>query len=139
MLIGALVLALAGAFLYYLLQDESLSAGGNDYYLRASFSSAQGISVGSDVRMAGVRIGNVSGMTLNKETYLAELDLAIQSDILIPTDSAAIVGVEGLLGGYYVEIEPGGEFDYYEAGDRITDTEGHVSLINLLSESFFAQ
>ena len=78
-LAGLAVLALSAGFLWYLLQDNSSIGGGGTYEVGASFSSAQGVSVGSDIRIAGVKVGEVSGMTLNTEQLVAELLLSVQS------------------------------------------------------------
>ncbi len=136
---GAAVLLLAVGFLYFLLQNDAPPGGGDSYHLSARFNSAQGVSVGSDVRMAGVKIGAVSGMELNREDYTADLRISIQSGILIPEDSSAAIMTDSLLGGYFVEIEPGGSFINLNAGEEIFDTQGYVGLMQLLTDFFFSQ
>ena len=88
--------------------------------------------MGSDVRMAGVKIGSVTGLNLDGETYLATASLAVSSDIPIPDDSEAAVASEGLLGGTFVEIVPGASEFMLEPGDEVLNTQSAVSLINLL-------
>jgi phospholipid/cholesterol/gamma-HCH transport system substrate-binding protein len=56
----------------------------------------------------------------------------VDTGVRIPDDSAAVVASEGLLGGNYLEISPGGSMFYFEPGDEIIDTQGSVSLISLL-------
>ena len=90
------------------------------------------MNVGTDVRLAGVKIGTVSDIALNPETYRAETDLTLRSTVEIPDDSAVIIASEGLLGGNFVEIMPGGSPFYYSAGDQIEDTQSAVSLTTLL-------
>ncbi len=90
------------------------------------------MTVGTDVRLAGVKVGTVTGVTLNPETYRADTTLSVVSGVEIPDDSAVIVSQEGLLGGNFVEIMPGGSPFFYEEGDEILDTQGSVSLISLL-------
>ena len=131
-LAGAVVLAGAIGFAVYAAQAAGLSAGGSSYELNASFRSLEGISVGTDVRLAGVKIGTVTDVDLNPETYRADTEFAVRNGIEIPDDSAVIVSSEGLLGGNFVEIMPGGSPFYFEPGDEITDTQGAVSLISLL-------
>ena len=88
--------------------------------------------MGSDVRLAGVKIGTVTDIALNAETYRADMALRMNDGVQIPDDSAIVISSEGLLGGNFVEISPGGSMFYYEAGDEILDTQGSVSLISLL-------
>lgn len=132
-LVGAAVLAVAIGFLVYLLQTTSLTGGGGDRYpLSASFRSAEGVTIGTDVRMAGVKVGSVTGISLDPVTYRAKTDMDINSDVQVPDDSAIIVSSEGLLGGSFVEILPGGSPFYVEEGGEIEDTQSSVSLVNLL-------
>ena len=130
--LGAVVLAIAIGFVVYLSQSTGLTMGGDSYQIRAGFRTAEGISVGTDVRLAGVKIGAVQDLSLNSETYRAEAVLAIQNDVLIPDDSALIITSEGLLGGHFVEVMPGASFDYLADGGEIIDTQGSVSLVTLL-------
>lgn len=132
-LVGGVVLAGAIAFGVYAGQTAGLAgSGGQSYELRASFRSLEGVSLGTDVRLAGVKIGSVTGVDLNGDTYRADTMLSVKSDVQIPDDSAAVVASEGLLGGNFVEIVPGGSLFYFEEGDEFTDTQGAVSLISLL-------
>ena len=71
-------------------------------------------------------------MALNPETYRAETTLTVDAAIPVPDDSSAVIASEGLLGGNFVEIVPGGSFDFFNDGDEIVDTQGAVSLLNLL-------
>jgi len=130
--VGGVVLALAVAFAVFLAQSTGLSGSSSSYPISASFRSAEGISVGTDIRLAGVKIGTISDLKLNSETYRAESILSVRNDVRIPDDSALAVTSEGLLGGSFIEVIPGASFDYLEAGDEIIDTQGSVSLIQLL-------
>lgn len=131
--IGALVIAAAAYFMIFAAGAAQLGQGGNGSYgLQAAFRSVDGVSPGTDVRMAGVKIGVVSSMSLNQQSYQAELDMAIESDILVPDDSAILISSDGLLGGAFVEVIPGGSLTNFAPGDAFTDTQGAVSLINLL-------
>ena len=84
------------------------------------------------MRLAGVKIGTVTDVTLNPETYRAETDLTLGSEVEIPDDSAVVISSEGLLGGNFVEIMPGGSPFYFASGDQIEDTQSAVSLTTLL-------
>ena len=71
-------------------------------------------------------------MTLDPMTFRAETTFSLREDILLPDDSAITIASEGLLGGSFVEIIPGGSPFNYAPGDRITDTQSSVSLVTLL-------
>ena len=126
-IIGAVVLAVALGFIVFVYQTTSLSLSSSKHYnLIADFRSADGIHVGTDVRLAGVKVGTVSDLSLNVETYRAEAKLAIENQIDIPDDSALTVSSEGLLGGNFIEIIPGASYDYMQPGDEFLDTQGSV-------------
>lgn len=131
-ILGAVVLAAAVAFVAYAGQVAGFGGGRAGYELAASFRSAEGVRVGSDVRLGGVKVGTVSGMALNPETFRADLRLTVQPGLVLPEDSAAVVASEGLLGGAFIEILPGGSPFDLEPGGTIEDTQSAVSLITLL-------
>ena len=131
-LVGGAVLAVAIGFVIYAGQATGFGAAAGGYPLSASFRSIEGVTVGTDVRLAGVKVGTVTDVTLNPETYRADTTFSVVEGIEIPDDSAVVVSSEGLLGGNFVEIFPGGSPFFYQAGDEILDTQGSVSLINLL-------
>ncbi len=131
-LVGAGVLAAAAAFVLYAGQVSGYSGGSETYPLMASFRSLEGVSVGTDVRLAGVKVGTVSEVILNPETYRADTTVALHSHIAVPDDSAIVISSEGLLGGNFVEIVPGGSPFFFAEGDTIEDTQGAVSLVSLL-------
>jgi phospholipid/cholesterol/gamma-HCH transport system substrate-binding protein len=131
-LVGGAVLAAAIAFVVYAGQATGFSTSSNGYPLTASFRSLEGITVGSDVRLAGVKIGTVSKIALNGETYRADTVVSLMDGVEIPDDSAIIIASEGLLGGNFVEIVPGGSLSFFTPGADIEDTQGAVSLVTLL-------
>ena len=130
--VGGLVLALAIGFALFVFQSIGLSSSSASYTINASFRSAEGITVGTDVRLAGVKVGSVSALDLDSNTYQAVSVLELKDDIRIPEDSALVISSEGLLGGNFVEVVPGASFDYLASGGEIVDTQGSVSLISLL-------
>ena len=131
-LVGGGVLAAALVFGIYAVQSAGLSLGTDGYPLTASFRSAEGISIGTDVRLAGVKVGTVTALDLNPQTFRADTVVTIRDGVEVPDDSAIVVASEGLLGGNFVEISPGGSPFTYAAGDEILDTQGSVSLVSLL-------
>lgn len=131
-LAGGVVVAAALAFAIYAGQAAGLSSGGAGYPLTASFRSLEGVTVGTDVRLAGVKIGTVTGVELNPETFRADTSFTVRDGIVIPDDSSVVISSEGLLGGNFVEIMPGGSPLNLEPGEEILDTQGAVSLISLL-------
>ena len=135
-LVGGLVLAAAVGFTIYAGQVTGVSRDGGAYELRASFRSVEGVTVGTDVRLAGVKVGTVTRLELNSQTYFADATFSMDERIQLPDDSAVLISSEGLLGGNFVEIQPGGSPFNVEPGGEIIDTQGAVSLITLLLRAF---
>ena len=131
-IIGSAVLAAAIGFLIYAGQATGYSSTPESYPLRASFRSVEGVTVGTDVRLAGVKIGAITALDLNPTTFFADATISVRQGILLPDDSAILVSSEGLLGGNFIEILPGGSPFNLEPGSEIEDTQGAVSLISLL-------
>jgi len=131
-LTGAAVIAAAAGFVWYASQGTGLVGQGATYPLKASFRSVEGVTLGTDVRLAGVKVGTVTALSLNPETFYADAVLTVQDTVLLPDDSTALVSSEGLLGGAFVELQPGGSPETLGPGDEIEDTQGAVSVISLL-------
>lgn len=132
-IVGGAVLVAALGFVIYAGQITGFSGSGSTVQeFTASFRSIEGVSVGTDVRLAGVKVGSVTGLDLNPETFRADARFTVADRIALPDDSAVIVASEGLLGGSFVEILPGGSPFDLEPGSEIEDTQSSVSLVDLL-------
>ncbi len=132
-LVGAAVLAGAVGFAIYAGQLTGFSTGAvAPHQYTASFRSIEGVSVGTDVRLAGVKVGTVTELVLNAETFRAEAEFSVSNKVLLPDDTAVIVSSEGLLGGNFIELLPGGSLENLTPGQEIEDTQSSVGLVNLL-------
>jgi phospholipid/cholesterol/gamma-HCH transport system substrate-binding protein len=130
--IGAIVVAAAAGFLLYASQTAGMRVEPGSYPLTASFRSVEGIAVGTDVRLAGIKIGSVTDLALDTETYQARATFTVDRTVQVPEDSDIKVSQEGLLGGSFLEITPGASDFTLAAGDEILNTQSSISLLNLL-------
>ena len=94
-LVGGAVLAVAAGFLIFAGQVTGMGGKRAEYELTASFRSADGVTVGTDVRMAGVKVGRVTDIGLDPETYRAATAFTVRDGIDVPDDSAVAVSSEG--------------------------------------------
>ena len=136
--VGALVIAIALGFFVFMYSTTGVGKGSGGYHLTAKFKNVEGINVGSDVRMSGIKIGSVTAQSLDNQSYDAILTFAIDPVIKLPDDSTAKITSEGLLGGKYVSLVPGGSDKLLADGGRITETQGSVSLESLLGKFIFS-
>jgi len=134
-LIGAIVVVVAAAFFYYGWNTTG-SGAVTGYELRAKFDRVDGVGVGTDVRMAGIKVGTVTAQELDKATYRALLRLSIRNDVQVPEESSIKVATEGLLGGSYLSISPGGGEATMKPGSEFEVTQGSIDLLGLLMQAF---
>lgn len=135
-LIGAIVVGVAGFFLWFALaRGGEASATTAQYEVTARFNNIAGISRGSDVRIAGVKAGVVKAVDGDPKTFEAIVKLGIDSKWELPTDTDARVSSDGLLGGAHIALEPGGSFDNIaqDGSGEIQFTRGSVDLLTLFA------
>jgi len=131
-LVGGAVLAAAVGFFIYAAGVTGAGPAGAATSYTASFQSVEGVSVGTDVRLGGVKVGTVTALDLNPKTFRAEAAFTVDEALELPDDTAILISSEGLLGGSFVELLPGGSPYNLDPGAEIEDTQSAVSLINLL-------
>jgi phospholipid/cholesterol/gamma-HCH transport system substrate-binding protein len=130
-IMGAVVVAVAAAFLYFAYTSTSSGSLGG-YELTAKMPRVDGLATGTDVRLSGIKVGAVSALTLDTKTYLVTLHMNIRSDVQVPVDSSLMVTSSGLLGGSYLSISPGGDDKMIAPGGAITNVQGSVDLMGLV-------
>jgi phospholipid/cholesterol/gamma-HCH transport system substrate-binding protein len=136
---GAIVLAIAAGFLFYAILHSGRGTATTDgMALHASFDRIDGLSNGADVRIAGVKVGTVTDSRINPQSFSAELTLRVENNLKLPDDTSAEITSEGLLGGKYVSLVPGGSAKLLKDGGTITETQGSVSLESLLGRFIFS-
>jgi phospholipid/cholesterol/gamma-HCH transport system substrate-binding protein len=135
--VGLGVIIIAGWFILSVVsKSEKLTNVGETTKYIASFNDVSGISVGSDIKLAGVTVGKVLELKLDEINYTAEMVLGINKKIKIPNDSEIIITSEGLLGGNYVSISPGGSDIFLKANENFSFTQSSLSLNNLIQKFF---
>ena len=134
-LVGVVVVAVAGFFLVFSLSQRSDASTGDSYDLIAKFDRADGVSPGTDVRVAGVKVGTVRSVKLDQTTFKAEATLAIKKDVQIPEESAAQIQSDSLLGGSYIHIQISGMPDNMQPGSKFEYTRGSMDILGILLEA----
>ena len=135
-IVGALVLLVAGVFVFYAFAKSDRS-GPNGYEISARFDRIDGLKRGADVTVSGVKVGSVTGFDLDRKTYEAEVRMMVSSSVSLPLDTNAKVVSESLLGGMVVILEPGSETKMIQPGGEIEKTQGSVPLSELIAKFMF--
>ncbi len=111
--------------------------GNNDYELTARFESVSGLKTGAQVEMAGVPIGRIDSINLDKDRQVALVKLKIQNGVILTDDVIASVKTSGLIGDKFIKISPGGSEEILHSGDAITETESALDIEDLISKYAF--
>ena len=135
---GAVVLVVAALFLFFAYSTSQVRAV-QGYQLSAQFDSVSGIHDGSDVRIAGVKVGSIVSETLDPKTFLADVRMSIDPAYKVPDDTVAEILSAGLLGDKFMALVPGGSEQMIPPGGRIKFTQSPVSLENLIGQMIFSQ
>ncbi|MDE2182460.1 MAG: outer membrane lipid asymmetry maintenance protein MlaD [Alphaproteobacteria bacterium] len=130
-LIGAVVIAVAVLFVVFAYRATG-ATNMSGYELTAKMPRVDGIAVGTDIRLSGIKVGTVSAMTLDAN-YLVTVHMDIHSDVKVPDDSSLVVTSSGLLGSSYLSISPGGSDKMLPPGGVIRNTQGSIDMMGLLS------
>ena len=138
-LLGAVVLIVAVGFLAFAYSSSQIQQNDDGYELIARFDKVDGLEPGSDVRISGIKVGSVLDQSLDPETYRAEVRFSLREDVRLPADTSAAVVSNGLLGGKYLALVPGGDIEMLEAGDEVTLTQSAVNLEDLIGHMIFSQ
>lgn len=133
-LIGAAVVVVAALFFYHGWNSTG-SGSVEGYELVAKFERIDGVNVGTDVRLSGIKIGTVTSQELDPKSYRAVVRMHVKNSVEIPDDSSIKVASEGLLGGSYLAVLPGGSDTMLKAGAEFDITQGSVDLLSLLSKA----
>jgi phospholipid/cholesterol/gamma-HCH transport system substrate-binding protein len=136
LLAGAVVLAAAAGFLGYAVANTGRSTVAG-YALHARFDRVDGLNIGSDVRMAGVKVGSVTSLRVDPQSYQAVVTFSVQNAVHLPQDSSAEVVSDSLLGGKVLALSPGGDEKMLADGGTVRITQGAVSLEDLLGKFIF--
>jgi len=135
-IVGALVLAVAGLFVFYAFAKSDTRAP-NGYEITARFGRVDGLKRGADVTLSGVKVGTVTGVDLDRKTYQAVVRMMVASNVDLPTDTNAKIVSESLLGNMVLVLEPGGDKQMLKDGGEIEKTQDAISLTELIGKIMY--
>ena len=136
-IIGTLVLAVAAAFVWYVYATTDIARGHAGYVIKAVFDNASGVNIGTDVRLAGIKVGSVVAQELDQENYQAIISMTIERGVKLPEDTSAKITTDGLLGDKYIALDPGGAEEMLKDGDVLENTQSSIDLWALVNEYLF--
>ncbi|MBL4712471.1 MAG: outer membrane lipid asymmetry maintenance protein MlaD [Gammaproteobacteria bacterium] len=141
-LVGIFVAAAVAAFFMLAMSVSNMSSysGGENYQLIARFDNVGGLKVRSPVSAGGVKIGRVTDIQYNSETFEAEVSMEIEAKYdKFPVDTAASILTSGLLGEQYIGFEPGAEEESLKSGDIIDLTQSALVLEQIIGQFLYSK
>jgi phospholipid/cholesterol/gamma-HCH transport system substrate-binding protein len=138
-LVGAAVILAALLFFSFAYRTSGSGGPAGGYHVTAQFNNIDGIAVGSDVRVAGIKVGSVVGQSLDPKSYQARIDMLLQPQLQLADDTSAKITSEGLLGAKFVSLEPGGSDTKLSNGGEISYTQGAIDMWSLISQAMFSK
>ena len=124
------------AFAYNKVGDSSHNE--NTYPIKAHFQNAEGIFEGSDVMLAGIKIGFVETLNLDKTNFFAVVQFRINNDIKLPKDTQAAIATSGFLGSKFISLTPGASDEELTASDEIKHTQSSLNIESLISKLMYS-
>jgi phospholipid/cholesterol/gamma-HCH transport system substrate-binding protein len=133
-LVGLFVILFAGWFVWFAYGATGGGAKAGAIHVTAFFPNSTGINVGSDVRVAGMKVGTVAAQALDPQSYQVKVKLALDPAVKLPADSSAAITSEGFLGATFISLIPGGDTVALKDGDTIADTQGAMDLMGMVGQ-----
>ena len=131
-LVGSFVVIVGALLLIFSSRGSVSDAGG--YQLKAIYQSVDGVSVGTNVMLTGIKVGEVTKLGYVPDGHRASLTMRIDDDIKLPIDSVAMIISSGMLGGKYIKLEPGGEINNLGDGDYFEYVQDAIIFEELLEK-----
>ncbi|OJV16326.1 MAG: outer membrane lipid asymmetry maintenance protein MlaD [Alphaproteobacteria bacterium 33-17] len=138
-ILGFAILCFAAFFLFYSYTKAEKTTSSDTYVVKAKFDRVDGITVGSEVKISGIKIGQVVDRVLDNKSYRAILAIAVNNDVKLPSDTSAQILSESLLGQKFVSLQPGGDDEMLKEGGEILYTQSSVNLENLIGKMMFSK
>ncbi len=133
-LVGLFVIVFAAWFVWFAWSATGGGTKAGAIHVHALFPNSTGVNVGSEVRVAGMKVGTVTAQKLDAQSFQVNMTLALDPTVKIPADSSAAITSEGFLGATFISLIPGGDPTPLKNGDTIADTQGAMDLMSMVGQ-----
>ncbi len=134
---GLLILLISTICIFYYSNKVNIFNKVDKLHINSSFFDIGNINIGNDVKIKGVKVGEVSGISLDEENYVAIITSSINKSFKIPIDSIFKISNNGFIGSPYIEIELGNSEDSFKNNDYTTNNVDAVSLEEIINNFIF--
>ena len=134
---GLLILLISIICIFYYSTKVNIFNKVDKLYINSSFFDIGNINIGNDVKIKGVKVGEVSSISLDEENYVAIITSSINKSFKIPIDSIFKISNNGFIGSPYIEIELGNSEVSFKNNDYTTNNVDSVSLEEIINNFIF--
>ena len=136
-ILGLLILIISIICIFYYLSKINLFNQKNTFQINSSFFDIGNLNIGNEVKIKGVKVGEVSGISLDQQSYMAIITSSIDDSIEIPNNSVFKIANNGFIGSSYVEIQLGESEVNLKNNDYTIDNIDAVSLEEIINSFIF--
>ena len=136
-ILGLLILIISIICIFYYSSKINLFNKIETFQVNSSFFDIGNVSIGNDVKIKGVKVGEVSSISLDQESYMAIITSSIDESVKIPHNSTIKISNNGFIGSPYIEIQLGGSEVLLQTNDYTTDNIDAVSLEEIINNFIF--
>ena len=136
-LIGLLILIISIFFVFYYSSKIDLFNKVETFQINSSFFDIGNLKIGNEVKIKGVKVGEVSGISLDQENYMAVITSSLDKNIKIPNDSVFKISNNGFIGSPYIEIDVGSSEVLLKNNDFTVNNVDAVSLEEIINNFIF--
>ena len=135
--LGLLILIISIISIFYYSSKINLFDKVDTLQINSNFFDIGNINIGSDVKIMGVKVGEVISISLDQENYMAIITSSVDESINIPNDSIFKIANNGLIGSPYIEIELGNSKEIFKNNDYTINNVDAVSLEEIINNFIF--
>tara|TARA_B100000282_G_C31527273_1_gene396709 strand:+ start:251 stop:691 length:441 start_codon:yes stop_codon:yes gene_type:complete len=135
--LGLIILIVSVICIFYYSSKLNLFNNVEKFKINSSFFDIGNLNIGNEVKINGVKVGEISSISLDQENYMAIITSSIEESIKIPNDSIFKISNNGFIGSPYLEIELGISGELFKNNDYTTNNVDAISLEEIINNFIF--
>ena len=135
--LGLIILIVSVICIFYYTSKLNLFNNVEKFKINSSFFNIGNLNIGNEVKINGVKVGEISSISLDQENYMAIITSSIEESIKIPNDSIFKISNNGFIGSPYLEIELGISGELFKNNDYTTNSVDAISLEEIINNFIF--
>ena len=135
--LGLIILIISIICFFYISTKINLFNNIEKFQINSSFFDIGNVTIGNEVKIKGVKVGEVSSISLDQENYMAIITTSLDKSIKIPDDSVFKISNNGFIGSPYIEIQLGNSEKILKNNDNSINNIDAISLEEIINNFIF--